>query len=218
VAEDPVDEQLTLREFGCGLLSRFERHGVLDVPHTIFAHGTHLNARDRAIVDAHRDCISVAHNPSSNMNNGVGYAQVAGLQKSPLLGTDGIGADLWREARTALFKSHDAGHAMGLQRVLDMLAASARVAGEVLGVRLGKLEPGAAADLVITNYIPATPLTSDNLAAHVVYALGPEYVRSVLIAGAWCLRDGRVCCCDEAAMRAASVRLAEQLYERMQRC
>ncbi len=52
--------------------------------------------------------IALAHNPSSNMNNGVGYTPVAKFARPPQLGTDGIGADMWREARVAEFKSHDA--------------------------------------------------------------------------------------------------------------
>ena len=43
------------------------------------------------------------------MNNGVGYTPVAKFARPPQLGTDGIGADMWREARVAEFKSHDAG-------------------------------------------------------------------------------------------------------------
>ena len=50
--------------------------------------------------------ISLAHNPKSNMNNGVGYTPGREIDKLTQLGTDGIGADMWREARTAEFKSH----------------------------------------------------------------------------------------------------------------
>ena len=35
-AEDPVDEQITRERFGCGLIERFKRVGLLDVPGTIF--------------------------------------------------------------------------------------------------------------------------------------------------------------------------------------
>ena len=107
-AEDPVDEQITRERFGCGLIERFERVGLLDVPGTILAHGTHLSDADiRPSTIA--PIISLAHNPSSNMNNGVGYTPVGTSMRPPQLGTDGIGADMWREARVAEFKSHDAG-------------------------------------------------------------------------------------------------------------
>ena len=43
----------------------------------------------------------IAHNPRSNMNNGVGYAAPTAKGNAVLLGTDGIGADMLEEARLA---------------------------------------------------------------------------------------------------------------------
>jgi putative selenium metabolism protein SsnA len=214
-AEDPVDAQITRDRFGCGLIERFERVGLLDVPGTILAHGTHFSERDLAVVNEPAETIWLAHNPSSNMNNGVGYTPVAKFAKPPLLGTDGIGADMWREARVAEFKSHDAGLPLHFGKSLEMLAQSARFASKCLGVKLGVLEPGAAGDLVLTNYRPATPLSAENLAGHFLFAMGPEFVRDVMVDGWWLMRKGHVVTCDEAAIRARSVEVARALHERM---
>ncbi len=215
VAEDPVDERITRERFGCGLLERFRRAGVLELHDTIFAHGTHLSPQDMAQVND-SDAVWMAHNPSSNMHNAVGYAPVASFRQPPLLGTDGIGGDMWRESRIALLKSHDAGRAIGYQYPLQMLARSARFASGQLGVRLGVLQPGAAADVVVTDYRPATPLTADNLSGHVLFGLGAEYVRHVLVAGRWCLRDGQLALCDEAAVRRAATETSRDLFDRLQ--
>jgi putative selenium metabolism protein SsnA len=215
VAEDPVDERLTREQWGCGLIERFQRHGVLDLSHSIFAHGTHLNSTDIETVNAKAESVTLAHNPSSNMNNGVGYTPVAEYRQRPMLGTDGIGADLWREARTAQFKSHDAHRPLPLCAALEMLAQSARFASEALGCRLGVLAEGAAADLVLTRYRPATPLSADNLAGHLIFAMGPEYVASVMVDGSWRMREGELVGCDEAAIRSAAQIEAAALYGRM---
>ena len=135
--------------------------------------------------------------------------------KPPMLGTDGIGADMWNEARTALFKANDAGRPLASSRPLEMLGESARFASHALGVKLGVLEVGAAADLVLTNYRPATPLTSENLAGHVIFAMGPEFVRDVMIDGWWVLRDGHVVTCDEPRERALAVDVSRSLHHRM---
>ncbi len=206
-AEDPVDERVTRERFGAGLVERFNRVGLLELPGSILAHGTHLSDADVAAINE-RHAISLAHNPNSNMNNGVGYAPVAKFARPPQLGTDGIGADMWREARIAEFKSHDAGIPIPFGQSLQMLGQSARFASKCLGVKLGVLEPGAAADLVLTNYRPATPLTADNLAGHFLFAMGPEFVRDVMIAGWWVMRKGHVVTCDEAAIRGRSVEVA----------
>jgi putative selenium metabolism protein SsnA len=216
-AEDPCDEQITRDRFGCGLMERFRRTGLLDSHHSILAHCTHFSDEDFAVVNERQvsTSLSIAHNPSSNMNNGVGYTPVAKLRQAPQLGTDGIGADVWREARVAEFKSHDAGLPVAFGKSLEMLGQSARVASKALGVKLGVLEPGAAADLVLTNYRPATPLTSDNLAGHFLFALGPEFVRDVMIGGWWVSRKGHVVTSNEAEIRRRSVDIARQLYERI---
>ena len=44
---------------------------------------------------------TIAHNPRSNMNNGVGYARPAERSNVVVLGTDGIGADMLEEFRLA---------------------------------------------------------------------------------------------------------------------
>jgi cytosine/adenosine deaminase-related metal-dependent hydrolase len=96
-----------------------------------------------------------------------------------------------------------------------MLGQSARFASQCLGTKLGVLEKGAAADLVLTNYRPATPLSSGNLAGHLLFAMGPEFVRDVMVGGWWLMRKGHAVTCDEATMRARSVEISRGLYERM---
>jgi putative selenium metabolism protein SsnA len=214
-AEDPVDEQITRDRFGGRLMERFERVGLLDVRGTILGHGTHFSDGDIAAVNERRETIALAHNPSSNMNNAVGYTPVAKLSQPPLLGTDGIGADMWREARVAEFKSRDSGLPLPFGQSLKMLGQSARFASRCLGAKLGVLEAGAAADLVLTNYRPATPLTSENLAGHFLFAMGPEFVRDVMIGGWWLMRKGHVVTCDEKAIRARAMEVARSLHERM---
>ena len=215
VAEDPADEIATREAVGCGLMERFQKLGLLEVPDSIFAHGIHLSAEDLSRVRQNACTITLAHNPNSNMNNGVGYAPVAQVGPPILLGTDGIGADMWREARTAQFKSNDAAIPLPFGEPLEMIAESARFASRCLGVQLGKLEVGAVADLVLTDYCPATPLDAENLAGHVIFAMGPEYVRHVMIGGQWCLRDRQVVSCDEAAIRSQAVQVTSELHERL---
>ncbi len=214
-AEDPVDEQITRDRFGCGLVERFAWAGLLDIPDTIFAHCTHLSETDFATLAPLCRSIFLAHNPSSNMNNGVGYTPIAKWVRPALLGTDGIGADMWREARTAEFKSHDAGLPVPFGYSLQMLGQSARFASNCLGIKLGVVEVGAAADLVLTSYRPATQLTTENLAGHFLYAMGPEFVRDVMIAGWWAMRKGHIVTCDERATRARSIEVARALHKRM---
>lgn len=58
----------------------------------LLVHGVHLD---------HDLPGRLAHNPRSNMNNGVGYAKPSTRPNTVLLGSDGIGADMLEEARLA---------------------------------------------------------------------------------------------------------------------
>lgn len=66
----------------------------------LLVHCVHL---DRSLLG------TIAHNPRSNMNNGVGYAHPTKWSNRIVLGTDGIGADMLEEFRLAYvaLRSHD---------------------------------------------------------------------------------------------------------------
>jgi cytosine/adenosine deaminase-related metal-dependent hydrolase len=98
-----------------------------------------------------------------------------------------------------------------------MLAAAARRASEALDLTLGKLEPGAAADIVVTDYLPATPLHAGNVAGHLLFGLQARHVKDVLIDGHWMLRERRVLALDEAEVRRAAAGVAADLWKRMEK-
>ena len=66
---------------------------------------------------------------------------------------------------------------------LELLAGGHRLAAALFGLPFGKLDAGGPADLVVLDYRPPTPLTSDNLAGHLLFGLDRSHVRSVMVAG-----------------------------------
>ncbi len=220
LAEDPCDDAICRSEFCAPLVQRLEACGLLSSKNggaSIFAHGTHLSAADARKISG--QVAAMAHNPRSNMNNSVGYAPVGDMDRV-MLGTDGIGGDMLTEAKFAWFKARDAGGPLAgditPSRIMNMLAHAARVAGKALGCTLGRLTPGAAADIVVTDYRPATPLTSENAAAHFIFALGAQHVRDVLVGGEWTLKDRSAVKLDAVAVREEAVIVAKGLWSRMQ--
>ena len=214
-AEDPIDAELTRSQFGCGLLERFQRAGMIDVSGSILAHCTHLSEGEQTRLDEREEPLHVAHAPRSNMNNAVGYTPIAKHRRPPILGTDGIDGDLWAESKIAYFKSRDAGLPIPADWVLRLQGAAARRASASLGIQLGVLEVGAAADLVRTSYRPMTPMSADTLAGHVVFGMGSQHVRDVMVAGTWKLRDGRPVDVDEAEIARRSADVTAALFKRL---
>jgi len=213
VAEDPCDDRIRRQRYGKGAIERICQAGLVRSS-SILAHCIHLSDADINAINL--DGPTIAHNPRSNMNNSVGYTPVGKLTCPIMLGTDGIGADMFAEARAAWFKSRDAQAGISPDRIIQMLANSARRASHALRVTLGKLEVGAAADVVVTDYVPFTPLHTGNFTGHFLYAMSARNVRHVIANGILALRDRVATTCDEPAIRAASQNTAKALWRRME--
>lgn len=187
-----------------GSFERLEKAGALG-PKTLLAHGVHLSAAERARAAAAGAWI--VHNPRSNMQNAVGYADPKTLGSHVALGTDGMDMDVFAEARAAHLRGREAyGPADGIDAVA-LLANSQRVADLTLGERPG--------DWVVLDYEPPTPLSAGNLAGHVLFGLGTRHVRDVVVNGEVAVRDRVPLRVDAARIRARAREEAARLWGRM---
>jgi putative selenium metabolism protein SsnA len=189
-AESNDDNEDSLRRCGRRAVGRLLESGLLR-PGSVIVHGTHLTAEEiRMIYD--QGCW-IAHNPRSNMNNHVGYANIEAMTAGRLaLGTDGIDADMLTESKVAFFKARDAGAAIPYDAPLRWLGGSAQLATEVLGVPLGQVRPGYAADLALLEYPAATPLKGENVAGHWFFSFSPANIHSTIVGGRWVMRNRRL--------------------------
>jgi cytosine/adenosine deaminase-related metal-dependent hydrolase len=115
-----------------------DRLDGLTRPDWLLAHCVHL-PNDHGLAG------TILHNPRSNLNNAVGYADPARFANPVALGTDGIGADMLEEFRLA-YALHRA----------DDVAASPETAWNWLEAGR-KLVPETASDRVTWSYQPMDP-------------------------------------------------------------
>jgi putative selenium metabolism protein SsnA len=208
VAEDACDVEDAREKYGLGVVERLAARGALNSK-TILAHGTHLD--DREIAIAREAGVWFAHNPRSNMNNRVGYAPVGKFGERVVLGTDGIGGDMFEETRAAFFKGRDAQTGLEASDWVRVLAANQRLASAAFGADLGGLQAGSAADLIVLDYDSPTPLTTENVPWHLVFGLTSASVESVMVAGRFILRD-RVSALDHEDIYAEARKASERLW------
>jgi putative selenium metabolism protein SsnA len=180
VAEDRCDVEETRARNKIDIIGRLARFSALN-RRTILAHGTHLD--QTGIELAGSAGVWFAHNPRSNMNNQVGYAPVAGFGDRVVVGTDGIGADMFEELRFAFFKARDSRSELSADSWLRVMANNHRLASESFGIELGSSRPGSAADLIVLDYRSPTPITPENLAWHFLFGLNSASVESVMVNG-----------------------------------
>ena len=179
VAEDPVDERLSLERYGDAPVSRLQRHELLS-PRTLAAHVVHLAWPELSqLISAGA---WILHNPRANMQDQVGYAPAGKFGARAALGTGWLTPDLFAEAQAGHQRALEAGQPIA---ALRFLANGHRIASELYGETIGPLREGAVADLVVLDYAPATPLVAQNLGEHLVTALGARHVESVMVDGVW---------------------------------
>jgi len=211
-AEDRADVEDSQRRCGAGVVERLRRHGLLE--RALLAHGVHLSEAELREADAAG--AFVLHCPRSNMSNSVGQARTMAFGRAAL-GTDGIDQDLLAEARAAFLQMRVSGRDDAAAASLALLSGGHRLAAALFGAPIGSLDAGAAADLVVLDYRPPTPLTAENLAGHLLFGLDRSHVRSTLVAGRFVLRDRRIVAVDEASVLARSRLAAAALWQRIGR-
>jgi putative selenium metabolism protein SsnA len=214
VAEDAVDEGDAVARTGGRVVSRLvaaqalERHGLV-------AHAVHLDPAEAELL--RESGATVAHNPRSNMNNGVGRTPLGWLGERVGLGTDGIGSDLFEESRVGYLRRREEDAATGADWALRRLAAGAEVAGRAFDEPLlGRLVPGAPADLLVLDYAAPTPLDAASLAGHWVFGISSGLVRDVVVAGEVVVRERRLTRVDEDELSVRATEEATRLWTRLE--
>jgi len=218
VAEAASDVAVNLDRHGLTPVARLHAHGLLG-PGSLAAHAVHVSAADMDLLAA--SGTFVAHNPQSNLNNAVGIADVLGLVRRGVrvgLGTDAMTVNLLEELRVGLFAQHlrQENPTCGFMELTGALVQrNPELASQLWGFPLGTLAEGAAADIILVDYLPPTPLDASTALGHLVFGLSQATVDTTICGGRVLMAGKRLCNgVDEAALAARSRELAVRLWER----
>ena len=208
VAEHEADQTDSLRRSGQRVVQRLDRFGIWR-DNTIAAHCVHIDEEERDLL-AQRG-VWVSHQPRSNMNNGVGAADIESLLGAgiPLcLGNDGFSNNMWAEWKAA-YLLHKVVNRDPRRGPGDEIARMAWDNNAALLRRffpeapIGEICPGAAADLILVDYQPFTPMTPGNLPWHLLFGFESSMVTSTICAGQLLMRDRQLLTLDEERHRSS---------------
>ena len=98
-----------------------------------------------------------------------------------------------------------------------LLDNNAAIAAKIFAKKLGKLEAGAPADLVILDYVPPTPLSRDNFLGHLLFGMVGAVVDTVVCDGRVLMRHKKLVGIDEELIGERSRLLAAKFWKRIAR-
>ncbi|MCX7943206.1 MAG: putative aminohydrolase SsnA [Deltaproteobacteria bacterium] len=217
-AEALSDEDHAEKSFGMRVVERLSRFGIVNYK-SVLAHCVHINWKEMDIISKNR--AFVAHNPQSNLNNAVGIADVVGMNKrgiKVLLGTDAMTVNMLEELRVALWAQHlkqDNPSAGFVEIASTLLYNNPEFASNHFGIRLGEISEGAAADIILIDYIPPTQFDESTVLGHIIYGISQEVVDTTIVGGRILMKDKKLKIdVDEEEVCKKSRELAKKLWDR----
>jgi putative selenium metabolism protein SsnA len=221
VAEHEADEYDSLAKTGERVVDRLHRHGLLG-QQSIAVHAVHVDAAEIQLLA--ETGTWVTHQPRSNMNNGVGLGNVEAMLRMGVrvcLGNDGFSNAMWEEWKTA-YLAHKLWNRDPRRMSGDTVAHmgtvnNAALASLLLDTELGVLKPGAAADLILVEYHPTTPMTVGNLPWHILFGFHESMITTTIVDGRILMQDRKLLVLDEAEITEKARQLASESWNRYQK-
>ncbi len=219
VAEDKADQADSLKKYGLRVAERLEKKEILG-PKTIAVHTVHVDAYE---MDAFRATkTKISHQPRSNMNNAVGVTEVEKLLDRGItvgLGNDGFTNNMFTEIHTAYLLhriSQGDPRVMPGDRLIEMaFNHNAAIAKLFFPKPVGRLAPGDFADIILLDYIPYTPLTDLNYPWQLIFGMDGSHVSHTIVGGQMLMKDRQLLTLDETAIAGKAIRLATEVWKRV---
>ncbi len=218
VAEGIEDLHDCLKKYGKRIVDRLMDCNILG-PKTLLGHCIYVNPHEMELIK--ETDTMVVHNPESNMGNACGCPPTMEIVHRGILtglGTDGYTHDMTESYKVAnvLHKHHlcDPNAAWG--EVPQMLfEGNAKIANRYFKKPLGVLKEGAAADVIVTDYIPLTPMNAGNVNSHILFGMTGRSVITTVGNGKVLMKDRILTNIDEEKVMADCRQAAKELADRI---
>lgn len=220
VAEGMNDVWDSLQNYGCRPVERLLNNNILG-PKTLLGHCIHLSPMEMDMI--RETGTMVVNNPESNMGNAVGCAPVLQMMKKGItvgMGTDAYTHDMLESLKVFLIiQRHNAQMPnVAWGEDMKMLFENNReIAAKYFRKPLGILKKGAAADVIVMDYHPFTPISEENIDGHMLYGMMGHNCRTTIINGEVLYRDREFVGIDEEKINAFVMEQSCRLWGRLNR-
>jgi len=218
VAEGMADVYDSLKKYGKRVISRLYDQGILG-RNTITGHCIHVSGSEMDIIK--QTDTMVVHNPESNMGNAVGIPPCMEMMRRGILlglGTDGYTQDMFESEKVAnVIHKHelcDPRAAWGEVPAM-MFKNNALIGDRSFDTKIGVLEPGAAADIIVSDYDPLTPMSADNCDGHILFGMSGRSIVTTVINGVVKMKGRELVGIDSDEIMAKCRERSEALWKRI---
>lgn len=216
VASSPDEIVECERRYDCGPVEFLAKLDALG-EHLLIAHCVIATPAEMDLLAQHST--GVSHNPVSNLMYAVGTAQLDELLRAGVpvgLGTDGSstnnGQNMWEAMKMAMFlQKARFGATWGSAELALELATLGGANAIGMADRIGSLEPGKQADLMVVDLDVPQHAPRATWPSNIVYSNEHTAVRTVMVAGEVLVDDGVLLGWDLPQVCAAADRAAEEV-------
>ena len=216
-AEDISDEVVNKDRYGKRVIQRLFDAGGLGEKTTAI-HCIHLSDEEMDLLASTNT--AVVHIPQSNMNNAVGVANVLKMLNKKILvglGTDGMSPCMQGDVRTAniLHKLNSKDPRVFFCESCQLLLENnAKISNRFFSKKIGSLEEGSYADIIIVDYSAPTPLTENTFFGHFLFGICESGVNTTIVNGKVLMLEGNLIDLDEEKIFAESKKQAQNFWSR----
>ena len=218
VAESQEDVENCRSKYNMSIIERLDKFNLLKED-SILAHCVHINCEEGKII-GHRNC-KIAMNPTSNMNNAVGIANYEifkGNNIKCMVGNDGLGANITRDYLNVVYAMKNklgSTTKFGLDDLVELIQNGYEYIGDMLNIKIGKIEEGYKADFITVPYDAPTALNNDNVLGHVFFGIFESFhPKDVWVDGKMLMENYQVKYNTEDLYE-KSRKVSEKLWERV---
>ena len=218
VAEGIEDLHHCLKNYGKRIVDRLMDCNILGEK-TLLAHCIYVNPHEMELIK--ETDTMVVHNPESNMGNACGCPPTMEIVHRGILtglGTDGYTHDMTESYKVAniLNKHHLCDANAAWAEVPQMLfEGNAKIANRYFKKQLGVLKEGSAADVIIMDYNPLTPMHADNVNGHILFGMSGKDVVTTICNGKVLMKDRELTGIDEEKVLFEVREEAKKLWSRI---
>ena len=221
LAQSPGEVAAVRAAHGLTPAAYLEREGFLG-PDLVAAHWTFCTPEDIALLAGRG--VFMAHCPANSSRRGL-HKVLAGLIRDAgvriAVGTDNMTENMFQAMtfasvvhRTGRGREKEGGVSPGPQQVLDMVTSTA-AASVGASAEIGSLEPGKKADLTLIDLNTPAMRPLINPVSNLVHYGHPGIVHSVLVDGAFLMRDRKVLSIDEPDLLRRADEATARVWGRM---